>query len=76
MDELQHKIYENRVRRIADRQGLKLEKSRRRDPRAIGYGMYRLTDPNTNTLVAYTPWGDGYGLSLDEAHRTLIGEDI
>jgi hypothetical protein len=29
-----HKIRENRLRRMAERQGLKLEKSRRRQPRA------------------------------------------
>ncbi len=32
------KIRENRLRRMAERQGLALHKSRRRDPRAIDYG--------------------------------------
>lgn len=32
------KAYENRLRRMADRQGLRLEKSRRRDPLARDYG--------------------------------------
>jgi hypothetical protein len=34
----QHKVRENRLRRAAYRQGLRLEKSRRRDPRAVDYG--------------------------------------
>ena len=37
------KVRENRIRRMAERQGYKLEKSRIRDPRAIGYGAVTLT---------------------------------
>lgn len=36
------KVQENRLRRMADRQGFILEKSRRRDPKAKGFGLYRL----------------------------------
>jgi hypothetical protein len=36
------KVRENRLRRWAEDQGYKLEKSRRRDPRAKDYGTYRL----------------------------------
>jgi hypothetical protein len=36
------KVQENRVRRAAERQGLALRKSRRRDPRALDYGEYWL----------------------------------
>ncbi len=36
------KVRENRLRRWAEDQGCKLEKSRRRDPRAKDYGTYRL----------------------------------
>lgn len=46
------KVRENRLRRMAERQGLALQKSRRRDPRAIDYDMYILVDPSTNTVVA------------------------
>ncbi|MGC0271734.1 hypothetical protein ACO0LV_01905 [Pseudactinotalea sp. Z1739] len=46
------KVRENRARRAADRQGLTLHKSRRRDPRALGYGRYQLNDATTNTVVA------------------------
>jgi hypothetical protein len=34
------KTRENRLRRVAERRGFRLEKSRLRDPRAIGYGRY------------------------------------
>jgi uncharacterized protein YcfL len=40
----QEKVRENRIRRMAGRQGLQLVKSRRRDPRALDYGMYWLVD--------------------------------
>ena len=40
--ENEEKVRENRLRRMAERQGYKLEKSRIRDPRAIGYGSIRL----------------------------------
>jgi hypothetical protein len=36
------KVRENRLRRIAERAGLRLEKSRRRDPRAIDYDCWLL----------------------------------
>lgn len=48
----EYKTYENRVRREAERQGLRLEKSRRRDPRAWDYGTYQLVDPHQNPAVA------------------------
>ena len=38
------KVRENRLRRMASRQGLQLMKSRRRDPRALDYGTYWLVD--------------------------------
>ena len=41
------KIRENRLRRMAERQGVKLQKSRRRDPHALDYGTYRLIDPSS-----------------------------
>lgn len=36
------KVRENRLRRMAERRGFILEKSRRRDKRAVDYGRYRL----------------------------------
>jgi hypothetical protein len=46
------KIMENRLRRMAQRRGMKLVKSRRRDVRALDYGTYMLIDINTNAVVA------------------------
>lgn len=45
------KVRENRARRAADRQGLKLTRSRRRDPRATDYGAYQLVDKATGAVV-------------------------
>jgi hypothetical protein len=64
------KVRENRLRRMAERQGLRLEKSRRRDPRAIDYGTYQLVDVYDNTLVAYGRQS-GFGLSLDDIEAQL-----
>jgi hypothetical protein len=47
----QEKVRENRIRRMAGRQGLQLVKSRRRDPRALDYGTYWLVD-NSGVEVA------------------------
>jgi hypothetical protein len=45
------KVKENRLRRAADRRGLRLEKSRSRDPNAIDYGLYAVIDVQTNSLI-------------------------
>ena len=57
----QFKVYENRLRRSADRQGYKLEKSRRRDERAITYGFYRLVDLSDGSVIG----AGGFGYALD-----------
>jgi hypothetical protein len=63
------KVRENRLRRMAQRQGLLLQKSRRRDPRAIDYGRWLIVDPNRNAIVAGEPgrW------TLDDVERFLTG---
>ena len=65
------KVRENRLRRMAERQGLRLEKSRRRDPRAVDYGTYRLVDVANNIVVAGDTSGSGYGMTLDVVEREL-----
>lgn len=45
------KVRENRLRRMADRQGLRLMKSRSRDPNALDFGLYALVDAETNIVV-------------------------
>lgn len=41
------KVRENRLRRMADRQGLRLTKSRTRDPNGMDFGLYALIDIQT-----------------------------
>lgn len=61
---------ENRVRRAAQRQGLAIQKSRRRDPQAVDYGGYMLIDPYTNFVLL----GAGvfaYSADLDDIEEFL-----
>jgi hypothetical protein len=64
------KVRENRLRRMAARQGLRLEKNPRRDPLARDFGGYRLT--RSNRPVA---GGQRYTLAdLDAVEAYLTGE--
>jgi hypothetical protein len=58
------KVRENRLRRAAERQGLKLHKSRTRDPRAISFDRWWIGDALTGNVVA------GMG-ELGRPHWTL-----
>lgn len=64
------KVRQNRLRRMAERQGLALAKSRRRDPNALDFGGFMLVDGKTNAVVA---GGDPvpYSLTLDEVEAWL-----
>ena len=64
------KVRENRLRRMANRQGLGLQKCRARDPRALGYGSYRLIDLNLNAVIYHDPCS-GYGRDLDDVEGYL-----
>jgi hypothetical protein len=55
---------------MAERQGLKLVKSRRRDPRALDYGDYMLVDPYANSIVAGEIGGREHW-SLDDIENYL-----
>lgn len=44
------KVLENRLRRVALRRGLKLERSRARDPHDLTFGGYHLTEIARNTI--------------------------
>jgi hypothetical protein len=67
------KIREDRLRRMAQRQGLMLEKSRRRDPNALDFGCYRLIDTNTKGVVfGATPLP--YSATLDEIEAWLTDD--
>ena len=60
------KVRENRLRRMAERQGLTLTRSRRRDPRALDFGKYWLTDANG---VNVSP---EQGIDIDEVEAFLL----
>jgi hypothetical protein len=64
------KVRENRLRRMAGRQGYRLEKSRRRDPRALDYDRYYITDISTRTVVTGLI-ADRHGMSLDDVEAYL-----
>ncbi len=62
------KVRENRLRRMALRQGLVLRKSRRRDPRSIDYGLFWLDAKDTGKSV--TP---ETGVGIDAIEQYLEG---
>jgi hypothetical protein len=64
------KVRENRIRRMAARQGFVLNKSRRRDPMALDFGGYMLVDLYDNFVVAGAD-PIPYSLSLDDAEAWL-----
>ena len=65
------KTRENRLRRKADRLGLRLSKSRRRDPDALDHGMYAILDiesgGTTHPMGVISP----HCLTLDEVEELL-----
>jgi hypothetical protein len=68
------KVRENRLRRVASRQGMTLQRSRRRDERACDHGLYRLVDTVTNVVVA----GSGafnFTMTLDDVEAWLNSDD-
>jgi hypothetical protein len=71
--EQEMKVKENRLRRAAERQGLVLQKSRRRDPRAIDFGGYMLVDVVKNFVVmGGSP--NAFSASLDDVEAYLHGD--
>jgi hypothetical protein len=62
------KVRENRLRRMAERQGLALEKSRARYWRVDDHGGYRVVD-GSNSVKA----GGRYELTLNEVEKYLVG---
>jgi hypothetical protein len=64
------KVRENRLRRMAERQGLRLVKSRRRDPLAIDFGRYRVETADGVEPAVFASLM-GWGLTIDEAEERL-----
>jgi hypothetical protein len=66
-------VRENRLRRMAARQGRRIEKSRRRDPRAVDYGGYMVIDNYRNAVeLGGNPYA--YSATLDDVEAYLTGE--
>ena len=61
------KTRETRLRRMAERQGLTIRKSRRRDPRAIDYGRWWVVHSNTDRRLVEL-------MDTDAVERYLNGE--
>lgn len=57
------------VRRISRRRGYTASKSRLRDPLAVGYGLWSLTDRDGSLIST----GDGW--TLEEVEQWLAGQD-
>jgi hypothetical protein len=70
-DNLNSRARERQLRRLAQRRGLRLEKSRIRIPQARGYGGYRLFDVQYNAIV-YGGIPYEYCAMLDEIERFLL----
>jgi hypothetical protein len=83
------RTYEARLRRMAERQGFRLEKSTLRDPSAKGFGTFQLVNKVTGEKItgrdagpvgkSYTDIDGNYGLILDRVHKILIsrgGKDL
>lgn len=59
------KTKEQRLRRMAQRRGYRLNRSKRRDPRAYDYGKYYLTDAFSGALLT-----DDHGVTLESKHAS------
>ena len=70
------KTRENRLRRKASLYGLRLTKSRRRDPDALNYGLYALIDEQTGGAVNPILIGRFvHSWDLDDVEAYLISDD-
>ena len=68
------KVREDRLRRMAQRRGFRIVKSRRRDPRANDYGGRMIVDARTNAVVAGGhPYA--YNLTINEVEEYLNDGD-
>jgi len=68
------KVRENRLRRMAARQGYRVQKSRTRDPRARSHGGYCIIDVDGNYAVAgMHPWE--FCFSLEDVEGWLTDDE-
>jgi hypothetical protein len=65
---------ERRLRTAAERQGLTLHRSRRRDRQAAGRTGYMLSDSSTSGLVVLGDSPTTYSATLDDVEKYLVNE--
>ncbi|MGH3289058.1 MAG: hypothetical protein ACRDPD_31020 [Streptosporangiaceae bacterium] len=70
-DAVSAKVRENALRRLAERRGYQLAKSRSRDPRAIDYGRYKIIDTATKAVATDREGAAGYTLTFADAEAFL-----
>jgi hypothetical protein len=74
--DVREKVRENRLRRMADRQGYRLLRSRARDPQDITFGGYQVVELETSGIVfGFGNAGRGYDAALDEIEAWLTSGD-
>lgn len=69
------KVRENLLRRMADRQGLALHKSRTRDPRALDYNRWMIRDPTVKGGWVGKGRTGKPSMTLKEVEDNLMGDD-
>lgn len=69
---MSNNVRENRLRRAAERQGFRLVKSRRRDPRALDYGRFMIVDRDNRAVAGEL--NTGRGLTIDQVESFLNGD--
>src|SRR5437870_3622496 len=69
------KVRENRLRRMAERRGLTLEKSRRRDPQAPDFGRYMLIHDQTKSAFLGSD-GFEFSATLDDVENYMSGRYV
>ena len=72
--EVAEKVRENRLRRMAVRRGLRLEKSRQRDPGGEDFGCYNLIDLRTGAKLEYGPVQIAYVFDCMDAVESVLVE--
>jgi hypothetical protein len=70
-DSAASKVRENALRRLAERRGFQLVKSRSRDPRAVDYGRFKIVETATGVTVAGDDGRGGCAYTFDEAEGYL-----
>ena len=68
------KVRENRLRRMADRQGLKLQRSPRRDTHAHDYDLYALTYIDSGGTMHPEGPISIFAIDLDEVEQYLVSD--